>query len=83
MLYHARFQGNSSKNHKVTAMYTLGTLNIPLILFSMIIVKKQYLLLTKFYRKQILGALDLREEVQALCEMLTLLFAEVFLKGGC
>ena len=36
MLYHAKFHGNSPKNHKVTAIYTLGTLNIPLILFSMI-----------------------------------------------
>ena len=35
MLHHAKFDGNSPKNHKVTAIYTLGTLNMPLILFSM------------------------------------------------
>ena len=35
VLYHAKFHGNSPKNHKVTVIYTLGTLNIPLILFSM------------------------------------------------
>ena len=35
MLHHAKFHGNSPKNHIVTAIYTLGTLNIPLILFSM------------------------------------------------
>ena len=35
MLHHAKFHGNSPKNHKVTAIYTLGTLSIPLILFSM------------------------------------------------
>ena len=35
MLHHAKFHGNSPKNHKVTAIYTLGTLNIPLILFLM------------------------------------------------
>ena len=48
-----------------------------------VIIKNKCLLLIKFYKKQILGALDLREKVKALCEMLTLLFAEVFLKGGC
>ena len=35
MLHHAKFHGNSPKNYKVTAIYTLGTVNIPLILFSM------------------------------------------------
>ena len=35
MLRHAKFDGNSPHNNKVTAIYTLGTLNIPLILFSM------------------------------------------------
>ena len=33
-----------------------------------VIIKKQYFLLVKFYRKQILGTLDLREKVHALCE---------------
>ena len=31
----AKFDGNSSQNNKVTAIHTLGTLNISLILFSM------------------------------------------------
>ena len=35
MLHHAKFHGNSPKNIKVTVDYTLGTINIPLILFSM------------------------------------------------
>ena len=35
VLHHARFHGYGPKNHIVTAIYTLGTLNIPLIIFSM------------------------------------------------
>ena len=31
VLHHAKFHGNSPKNHKVTAIYILRTLNIPLI----------------------------------------------------
>ena len=34
VLHHAKFHRNSPKNHK--AVYSLGTLNIPLILFSII-----------------------------------------------
>ena len=43
-----------------------------------VIVKKKYLLLVTFYRTQILGTLDLQEKIQALCELLTILLAEVF-----
>ena len=37
VLHHAKFHGNIPKNHKVTAIYTLGILNIPLILFLLLI----------------------------------------------
>ena len=34
MLHHAKFHGNNFQNNKVTAIYTLGTLNVLLILVS-------------------------------------------------
>ena len=35
MFHHAKFDSNSSQNNKVRAIYTLGTMNVPLIIFLM------------------------------------------------